>query len=106
MSDLGNKYLFMEVTKSPPCATICGPEKIIAKIDAAFDKWVNSKGVNYEVSELGNVMQIRLSGEEPEEGNHNSTFFKMALLHEALKVKYEPMTLQPASDSLILTPID
>lgn len=104
MSDLKNKYLFMEVTKSPPCATLCGPEKIIAKIDAAFDRRANSKaGVNYEVSELGNVMQIRLSGEE---GTHNSTFFKMALLHEALKVKYEPMTLQPASDSLILTPID
>jgi hypothetical protein len=101
MADLENKYLFLEVTKSPPCATLCGPKKIIDKIDDAFDCGF-PKGVNYEVSELGNVMEIRLSGEE---GNHNSTFFKMALLHEALKVKYEPMTLDPANDSVILTPI-
>ena len=92
----------MEVTKLPPCATLCGPKKIIAKIRHVFDMCSDfPKGVHYEVSELGNVMEIRLTGEE---GNHKSTFLKMALLHEALKVEYEPMTLQSASDSLILTP--
>ena len=98
MSDLKNKYLFIEVTKSPPRASLCGPERIISKIISFINSYED--GVQFELSRVGNVMQIRLTGTE---GKHDSTFLKMALLYEALNLKYEPMTLQSASDSLILT---
>ena len=98
MSDLlKNKYLFIEVTKSPPRASLCGPQRIISKI-RSFSSW--DAGVQCEEFSIGNVMQIRLTGTE---GKHDSTFLKMALLYEALNLKYEPMTLQSVSDSLVLT---
>ncbi len=44
-------------------------------------------------SRLGNVMEIRLTGNE---GADNSTFLKMALLYQALDFEYIPV--QPAID--------
>ena len=97
MSDLKNKYLFMEVTKSPPCASLCGPEKIMSKIENSVD---SSRDIRLEVSELGDVMEIRLTGIE---GRHRTSLLKMNLLYAASKSEYEPMALQSSGDSLILS---
>ena len=97
MSDLKNKYLFLEVTKSPPCASLCGPAKIMSKIEKSVD---SSRDVRLEETELGDVMEIRLTGVE---GKHRTSLLKMALLYAALKSEYEPEALQSSSDSLILS---
>ena len=101
MSDLKKKYLFLEVEQSPPCAMLCGPIDILTRIDD-FDRHNCPKGVRSKVTELGDVMEIRLTGEE---GVHKPTLLKMALLYEALKMKYEPYGMSSSrDDSLILTP--
>ena len=100
---LQNKYLFLEVDQSPPCAILCGPQRILSKF-SDFDRFNCPKGVYSKVTELGDVMEIRLIGEE---GIHKSTLLKMALLYETLKHRYEPHGMVSSrDDSLILTATD
>ena len=97
MSELKNKYLLIEVTKSPPSASLCGPARIVSRIENSID---NPRDVRLDASEMGDVMEIRLTGVE---GKHTTTLFKMALLYGALKAEYEPVASQSSNDSLILT---
>ena len=98
MSDLKNKYMFLEVEKSPPCATLCGPQRVLSKF-SDLGRYNCPNGVHSKVTQLEDVMEIRLTGEE---GVHKSTLLKMALLYEALKRNYVPQG-SAGDDSLILT---
>ena len=89
--------MLLEVTKSPPCAKLCGPYDYMREIlsnTRKFSGKFNPLGkVRCEETRVGNVMEIRLVGEENAD---NSTLLKMALLHEALGLEYVP--LQPVTD--------
>ena len=58
MSDLKNKYMFLEVEKSPPCAILCGADKVLSRF-SDFDRYNCPKGVHSKITELGDVTEIR-----------------------------------------------
>lgn len=97
--ELRDKYMFLEVTRSPPSASLFGPRYVISGMERSFRPLPDSVGC--ETIRIGEVIEIRLSGIE---GQDNSTLMKMALLHGALSREYEPMTTDVTKDSLILTP--
>ena len=93
--------MYLEVTKSPPCAKLYGPYddvSVMLKRAGNFAGDYNSSGhqIYCCTTRLGNVMEVGLFGGQRAD---NSTLLKMALLHEALAYGY--VSLQPVTDDCL-----